>query len=77
MLDGKSLNLLMRQLSDSVATGHFPSQPTVVRRCDPPASQREFEGMEVPVYRRVALQYYDAFRGVAKDCWATFLDGCD
>ena len=58
-------------------TGQFPSQPTVVRRCGPPARRRAFEGMEVPDYRRVALQYYDAFRGVAKDCWATILDGCD
>ena len=66
-----------RQLSDCVATGQFPSQPTVVRRCGPPARRRAFEGVEVPDYRRVALQYYDAFRGVAKDCWATLLDGCD
>jgi hypothetical protein len=66
-----------QQLSDCVATGQFPSQPTVVRRCAPPARRRASEGMEVPDYRRIALQYYDAFRGVAKDCWATFLDGCD
>ena len=66
-----------QQLSDCVATGQFPSQPTVARRCAPPARRRASEGMEVPDYRRIALQYYDAFRGVAKDCWATFLDGCD
>ena len=66
-----------QQLSDAVATGQFPSQPTVVRRCAPPARRRTFEGMEVPDYRRTALQYYDAFRGVVKDCWTAFLDGCD
>ena len=66
-----------QQLSDCVATGQFPSQPTVVRLCVPPARRRAFEGVEVPDYRRIALQYYDAFRGVAKDCWATFLRGCD
>jgi len=65
-----------RQLSDGVATGQFPPQPTVVRRCGPPARRRASEGMEVPDYRRIALQYYDAFRGVAKDCWTKYLDGC-
>jgi hypothetical protein len=66
-----------QQLSNCVATGQFSSQPTVVRRCTPPARRRASEGMEVPDYRRIALQYYDAFRGVAKDCWTTYLDGCD
>jgi hypothetical protein len=28
---------------------------------------------EVPDYRRIALQYYDAFRVLAKDCWSAFL----
>jgi len=64
-----------QQLSDCVATGQFPYQRTVVRRCAPPARRRAFEGMEVPDYRRIALQYYDAFRGMAKDCWTTYLDG--
>ena len=66
-----------QQLSDCVATGRFPPQPTVVRRCAPPARRRTFEGMEFPDYRRIALQYYDASRGVAKDCWTTYLGGCD
>ena len=64
-----------QQLSD-VASGQFPPQLTVVRRCAPPARRRVSEGMEVPDYRRIALQYYDAFRGVARDFW-TYLDGCD
>jgi hypothetical protein len=33
--------------------------------------------MQVPDYRRTALQYYDGFGGVTKDRWTTFLDGCD
>ena len=66
-----------QRLSDCVATGQFPPQPTVVRRCAPPARRRASEGMEVPDYRRIALQYYDAFRGVAKDCWTKYLDGYD
>jgi hypothetical protein len=65
-----------QQLSNSVVSGQFPPQPTVVRRCAPPARRRASEGMEVPEYRRTALQYYDAFRGVAKDCWTMFLGGC-
>ena len=66
-----------QQLSDCVATGHFPPQPTVVRRCAPPARRKVSEGMEVLYYWRIALQYYDTFRGVAKDCWTTYLDGYD
>jgi hypothetical protein len=65
-----------RQLSDSVVTGQFPPQPTVVKRCAPPARRRASEGMEVPDYRRTALQYYDAFRVLAQDLWSAFLDGC-
>jgi hypothetical protein len=66
-----------RQLSECVAEGQFPPQPTVVTRCSPPARRRAFEGMEVPDYRHIALQYYDAFRGLAKNCWTAFLNGCD
>jgi len=63
------------QLSDAVITGQYPQQPTIVTRCAPPARRRASEGMEVPDYRKVALQYYDAFRGLAKDCWSAFLPG--
>lgn len=63
-----------QQLSNCVETGQYPSEQTVVTRCAPPARRRA-EGMEVPDYRRVALQYYDAFRAMAKDCWTAFLDG--
>jgi hypothetical protein len=66
-----------QELSNCVALGQYPSQPTVVRRCAPPHRRRTYEGMEVPDYRRTALQYYDAFRGLAKSCWTSFLDGYD
>ncbi|KAI0300408.1 hypothetical protein BC826DRAFT_1090390 [Russula brevipes] len=66
-----------QQLSDCVATGQFPPQQTIVTRCAPSTRRKASEGMEVPDYRRTALQYYDGFRGVAKDCWTAFLDGCD
>jgi hypothetical protein len=64
------------QLSECVITGRYPSQPTFVRCCSPPSRHRASEGMEVPDYRRAALQYYDAFRGLAKTCWTAFLYGC-
>ena len=32
--------------------------------------------MQFPYYRHTALRYYDAFRGVAEDCWAPILAGC-
>jgi hypothetical protein len=62
-----------KQLSDAVISGQYPQQPTIVTRCAPPARRRASEGMEVADYRKVALQYYDAFRGLAKDCWSAFL----
>ena len=65
-----------KQLSNSVATGQFPLQSTVVLRCSLPAFRKASEGMEVPDYRHTALQYYDAFRVLAKDYWKAFLDGC-
>lgn len=30
--------------------------------------------MEIPDYRRNALQYYDMFRELAKTCWTEFID---
>ena len=66
-----------QKLCDCVIGGQYPSQPTVVTRCSPPARRRASEGMEVPDYRRAALQYYDAFHELAKACWTSFLDGCE
>ncbi|KAI0250796.1 hypothetical protein BJV78DRAFT_1217017 [Lactifluus subvellereus] len=64
------------QLSDSVISGQYPLQPTVVRRCTPPSRRRASEGMEFPEYRRISLQYYNAFRDLAKTSWTKFIDGC-
>ncbi|TDL20879.1 hypothetical protein BD410DRAFT_317814 [Rickenella mellea] len=61
------------QLSQSIITGQYPERTTVVTRCAPPS--RVFEGMEVPDYRRAALQYYTTFREQAKVCWSTFIEG--
>jgi hypothetical protein len=65
-----------QQLSDAVATGQYPHQPTIVSCCAPPAKRRASEGMETPDYRKIALQYYDAFRHLAKSFWSSFTDGC-
>ncbi|TEB33242.1 hypothetical protein FA13DRAFT_1812970 [Coprinellus micaceus] len=64
-----------QELSAAVISGQYPEQPTIVTRCAPPPRRRSFEGMEFPNYRRVALQYYSAFRGFAKDCWIEFIAG--
>ena len=64
-----------QKLSNCVMTGQIPRQPTIVKRCTPPARLRASEGMEIPDYRRIALQYYDSFRVVARDSWMAFLDG--
>jgi hypothetical protein len=65
------------KLSDCVSSGQYPPQPTIVTHCSPPARRRASEGMEVPDYRRAALQYYDAFHVLARACWTPFLDGCE
>jgi len=65
-----------QHLSDCVATGRFPTQPTVVTRCGLPTPPEEHEGMKSPDYRRIALCYYEAFRDLAEGCWAPFLSGC-
>ncbi|TDL20876.1 hypothetical protein BD410DRAFT_771919 [Rickenella mellea] len=61
------------QLSQSVITGQYPEQTTVVTRCVPPPRPRLFEGMENPDYRRTALQYYVTFHAAAKECWSKFM----
>jgi len=64
-----------QELSLAVLSGQYPEHPTIVTRCAPPFRCRSVEGMENPEYRRAALQYYDAFRGFAKDCWIGFIAG--
>ncbi|KAI0255664.1 hypothetical protein BJV78DRAFT_1177683 [Lactifluus subvellereus] len=63
------------QLSNSVITGQYPLQPTFVRYCAPPSRRRASEGMELPDYRCISLQYYNAFRDLAKTSWTKFIDG--
>jgi len=64
-----------RELSKAVICGQYPEQPTIVTCCAPPPRLRSFEGMEIPDYRRIALQYYDTFRGFANECWTEFIAG--
>ena len=64
-----------RELSKAVICGQYPKQSTIVTCCAPPPRLWSFEAMEVPDYRRIALQYYDAFRGFAKECWTAFIAG--
>jgi hypothetical protein len=63
------------QLSDCVASGKYPPEPTIVTRCDPPAPRRLAAGMGIPEYRRTALEYYNAFLAVAEECWTAILVG--
>jgi len=65
-----------QHLSDCVVTGQFPLQQTVVTCCGPPAPPNAHEDMRSADYRHTALRYYDAFCGVAEDCWAPILTGC-
>ncbi|KAM6498451.1 hypothetical protein JOM56_006399 [Amanita muscaria] len=61
------------QLSNAVASGKYPQPLTTVTSCAPPDGRRATDGMEELDYRRVALQYYDAFHQLAKSFWTTFL----
>jgi hypothetical protein len=64
-----------RALSDAVATGQYPPEPTEVRKCVTIAghNRSSSEGMEKPEYRRVALERFMAFRTLAKNHWEKFL----
>jgi hypothetical protein len=62
-----------KQLSDSIITGQYPHQPTFVTLCSPPPIGHASNSMQIPAYRRTALQYYDAFRELVKASWAEFL----
>ena len=67
-----------RALSDAVtATGEYPPvPPTEVWKCVTVAAEHNCsssEGMEEPVYRRVALERFMAFKSLAKNHWENFL----
>lgn len=53
-----------RMLSDAVISCQYPSDRTEVLKCEV-ASDYD-GGMEVPEYRSIALQYYVAFKSLAK-----------
>jgi hypothetical protein len=57
-----------RALSNAVITAQYPQATTQVLKCVvSPSSRRLSDGMEVPDFRRVALQHYDAFKVLAKE----------
>ena len=61
-------------LNNAVITAQYPNETTHVSKCVVvPNSRRLSEGMEVPEFRRVALQHYDAFKTVAKFLWSEFI----
>jgi hypothetical protein len=64
-----------RELSDAVITGQWPGVETRVLMCVTVAGRhrRLSEGMEVPEYRRVALQRMTASKAIAKGHWEKFL----
>jgi hypothetical protein len=54
-------------LNRAVITAQYPPEITHVNKCVVvPASRRLSEGMEVPEFRKLALQHYEAFKIVAK-----------
>ena len=57
-----------QELSEAVVAGRWPKVETMVLKCVTAAgpNPRVTEGMEVPEYRRVALQRMIAFRAIAK-----------
>ncbi|KAG1852216.1 hypothetical protein F4604DRAFT_1300295 [Suillus subluteus] len=60
-----------KALNDAVISGQYPSDRTEVLKCEV-ASDYD-GGMEAPEYRGVALQYYVAFKSLAKSHWEKFL----
>jgi hypothetical protein len=60
-----------KTLSDAVMSCQYPSDRTEVLKCDVTSNLNG--GMEAPEYRVVALQYYVAFKSLAKSHWEKFL----
>lgn len=61
-------------LTNAVISAHYPIETThVYKYVVAPTSRRLSEGMEVPEFRRVALQHYDAFKTVAKSLWCNYI----
>jgi len=60
-----------KALSDAVISSQYPSGRTEVLKCEV-ASDHD-KDMEEPEYRGVALQYYVAFKSLAKSHWENFI----
>ncbi|KIY52662.1 hypothetical protein FISHEDRAFT_63643 [Fistulina hepatica ATCC 64428] len=60
-------------LSSAVIGGQYPKEATHVTTCVVSPSQCFYEGMEVPSYRKIALQHLAAFKVLAKLWWQKFL----
>lgn len=59
-----------KELSDAVVSGQYPASVTTVFKCTVPIITRRLsEGMREPGYRKVALQYFEAFKTLAKQHW--------
>jgi hypothetical protein len=62
------------QLSDAVNSGRYPEQTTIVHKCIVASQSRRLsEGMDAPVFRKLALQHYAAFRTLAKSHWSMYI----
>ncbi|RDB22092.1 hypothetical protein Hypma_011101 [Hypsizygus marmoreus] len=63
-----------QQLSNAVAMAQYPTTETEVYKCIvAPGSRRLSEGMENPEFRQDILKHYEAFKKLAKECWAEFI----
>ncbi|KAG1845793.1 hypothetical protein C8R48DRAFT_765165 [Suillus tomentosus] len=60
-----------KALSDAVISCQYPSARTEVLKCEVASDHNG--GMEAPEYRGMALQYYVAFKSLAKSHWEKFL----
>ncbi|KAG1795253.1 hypothetical protein EV424DRAFT_1648952 [Suillus variegatus] len=60
-----------KALSDAVISCQYPSAKTEVLKCEVASDHNG--GMEAPEYRGIALQYYVAFKSLAKSHWEKFL----
>ncbi|KAG2115510.1 hypothetical protein DEU56DRAFT_175021 [Suillus clintonianus] len=60
-----------KALNEAVVSGQFPSDRTEVLKCEVQSDHNG--GLEAPEYRGVALQYFVAFKSLAKSHWEKFL----
>ncbi|KAG1902442.1 uncharacterized protein F5891DRAFT_1023986 [Suillus fuscotomentosus] len=60
-----------KALSDAVISCQYPSARTEVLKCEVAGDHNG--GIEAPEHRGMALQYYVAFKSLAKSHWEKFL----